>query len=123
MIIHLDQIDVVGLSLTDNGRSLQIKFVDFSNPSELQALFFANICHVGWHQSKDQSFPFTVFDLVCDEIPAQQRQKVFSEIKYPFMGQSGELQIPTTPLVLTHFEGDIVGDVISESVYLEAVGG
>ena len=117
---RMEVVNVVGMEFVDNGRSLRLEIVASIPPYATSYLTFRNTYGIKLFQAGGEEFPMVVVDLTWRAIPDEEKQQFLSAHEYPILDQ---LQRPlplARPLVLSHLEGAIVGDVFAEEVIVDS---
>ena len=113
-------INIVGIEYIDEGKSLRFEIIDSIPPYSTSFLTFKNVCVAKIFQCSGEEFPTIVIDLFWQSLCENEKEKILSDHDFPFVGLSGELLVPSGPMVIAHLEGSIVGDVIAESVIINS---
>ncbi|WP_146373210.1 hypothetical protein [Symmachiella macrocystis] len=116
---HLEVVDINGIVFTEEGRSLCLEFVETIPPYGTFFVTFSNVLVTKLFRDGRDEFPLTVIDLKWQPIPNAEIKAVLFAHGSPFLDSFGNPRVPSTPLVIAHLEGDLVGDVIAEDVVVE----
>ncbi len=114
---HIEVVNVNGIDFIDCGTTLRIEIVDSIPPYNTSYVLFKGVIVSKLFKETDDEFPLNVVDLTWHVVHQHNFGSVLADHGFPFSGKTKEYE----KLVIAHFEGDIVGDVISESIFIEKI--
>jgi hypothetical protein len=116
----MEVVNVVGIEFVDNGRSLRLEIVESIPPHVTSYVTFRNTYGIKFFQAGGEEFPMVVIDLSWRTIPDGEKQQLLSAHQYPILDELQRPFVVGRPIVASHFEGAIVGDVFAEEVVVGA---
>lgn len=112
----LEVVGVNGIEFVDDGTTLIFDIVDSIPPYSTSLLSFKGVVVTKLYQIGHDEFPLTIVDLTWNSIYGDDMSNILEKHGYPFFNESNNIKCMASKLVLSHFEGDLVGDVIAESI-------
>ncbi len=113
---RIEVVNVVNIDFVDNGRSLRFEIVASVPPYNTSYVTFRNTYGIKLFQSGSEEYPMVVIDLTWQKVPIDEKEQILTANDYPILDEFQKPFALRHPLVLSHLEGAIVGDVFAEEV-------
>ena len=111
--------NIVGMSFSEGGRSLQIELRASIPPYEYTTMTLQNAFYMRLSQAPDEGFPYFVPEMHWRPIPDNDKVEILRQMQYDLFGRWNKPLIADRVLLLLEIEGDICGQIIMESVVFD----
>ena len=118
----IEAVNIVNIDYVDDGRSIRFEMIDAGIPHDIFLVIFKNYYICNFCRSVIGEYPLIAIDLTSHELEDSDKELACVKLGFQYHDQQDRIMVPDTTMYITHFEGDFVGDILSEGVSITKVG-